>query len=171
MITVPFQTSPYLVDEVVQTLASDLLDLSWIDYAYCVAELGIDDENETFPMIYSQADYEYYDIRPDSEVKGYCFFTNNGFSGNLDDELIRYDLSLYVWCSLDLIGGTQDFTMSLVSDCLQILRDNECFNWVVEMKDPFSEFTALQYHENSMIMRKRAGFRIDFSFWGDNKLC
>jgi hypothetical protein len=171
MITVPFQSSPYLVDEVVQTLASDLLDLSWIEYAYCVAEMGIDDEGDTYPMIYSQSDWEYYDIRPDDQVKGYCFFTNNGFNVGGNDELIQYNLSLYVWCHLGNITGTQDFTMSLVSDCLAILRDKECFGMFVEMKDPFSEFTALQYHENSMIMRKRSGFRIDFSFWGDNNLC
>jgi hypothetical protein len=173
MKTVPFLTNPVLADAVIQTLASDLLTLAWIEYVYPIAETGINDEGNTYPYVYAEdGTSEYYALNPDDSVKAFSFFTNNGFQIGEPGYLNTYNFSLYVWCRLDKIQtNNNDFTMTLVNDCVIKLRENECFGLYVEMKDPFAEFTAFDYHENSMLMRKRSGFRIDFSMYGDNDIC
>lgn len=173
MKTIALLTSPKLVDAVVQTIASDLLNLSWMDYVYHIAELGEDEEGDTYPMIYLQdGTYEYYSLLPDDSVGAFCFFTDNGFDIGFDGELNTYNLSLYVWAKLDNILTTNnDFTMDLVGDVLIALKDNECFNISVDLRRPFDEFTALNPKTNSNIMRRRTGFRIDFSVYGEGNIC
>ena len=173
MKTVPFLTDPVLADEVVQTLASDFIGLNWLEYVYPIAQQGIDDDGKTYPMVYAEdGSSEYYRLSPDDSVKAFSFFTHTGFNAGDFGELNTYNFSLYVWARLDKIKTNKnDFTMELIGDCLGILHDNECFGCYVETKDPFQEFTALDYHENSMLMRKRTGFRIDFSVYGESNLC
>jgi len=173
MKTIPFLDISYLADAIIQTVASDLITLNWLEYVYPIAEQGIDDDEQTYPMVYVQdGTWEYYSLLPDDSVKAFCFFTNNGFTVGDFGELNTYDFSLYVWCRLDHIQTrNNDFTMQLIQDCLLKLHENECFGCYVETKDPFTEFTALDRHENSMLMRKRSGFRIDFSAYGDTNFC
>lgn len=173
MKTVPPLTNPILADAIIQTLASDFLNLNWLEYVYPIAQQGTDDNGKTYPMVYAEdGSSEYYSLLPDTSVKAYSFFTHTGFNAGDFGELNTYDFSLYVWCRLDKIQtNNNDFTMALIGDCLIKLHDNECFGCYVETKDPFQEFTALDYHENSMLMRKRSGFRIDFSVYGDSNLC
>ena len=170
MKTVPFLTNPILADAVVQTLASDFLVLDWLEQVYPIAQTGYNDQGETYPMVYAENGTErYYSLLPDDKVKAFSFFTCNNFNIGSWGELNTYNLSLYVWCRLDLIQtNNNDFTMSLINDCVVTLKDAECSEIFVETADPFAEFTALDYHENSMLMRKRSGFRIDFTIYGDN---
>jgi hypothetical protein len=173
MITIPFISNAVLADKVIQTIASDFLTLGWMDNVYPVAEQGEEDDGKTYPMVYAQdGSWDYYRLLPDDTVKAFCFFVNTGFDVGDDSILSTYRYSLYVWCQLDKIQTTNtDFTLRLVADCLDLLEDNECFDKTVERRDPFADFTALDYHENGMMMRKRSGFRIDFSVYGDSNLC
>jgi hypothetical protein len=174
MRTIPFLTAPLLADKVIQTIASDFLSLNWMEQVYPIAEQGIDDQDRTYPMVYGEdGTWEYYPLLPDDSVKAFCFFYPNApFEVGDFGELNTYHFSLYVWCRLDLIAtNANDFTMALVADCLTKHQNQECFGCQVELKDPWSEFTALDPHENSMLMRKRSGFRIDFSVHGDSNLC
>ena len=170
MKTVPQLTNPVLADAVVHTLSTNLHTLNWLQYVYPIAQTGYNDKGETYPMVYAEDGTEdYYPLLPDDNVSAFSFFTCSGFNIGNPGELNTYNLSLYVWCRLDNIHtNANDFTMSLINDCAIILKDAGGSEIYAEIKDPFAEFTALDYHENSMLMRKRSGFRIDFTIYGDN---
>ena len=172
MNTIPYLTAPKLADAVAMTLASDLITLGWLDYVYGISEIG-EDDNGTYPIVYLQdGTWEYYALLPDDDVKAFSFFTLNGMTIGFEGELNQYSFSLYVWARLDNIQSTNnDYTMDLIGDVLIKLKDNDCFDISVETRRPFAEFTSLDPHNNSMIMRKRTGFRVDFSAYGDNNIC
>jgi len=173
MIPVPYLTTPKLTDAIVQQLQTSLHELSWLEYVFPICEINEDDEGNTYPACYLEdGTTEYQSIMPDDTVRAFSFFVDNLFDRGRDGELNTYNLTLYVWARLDAIqSNANDFTMSLVNDVLGKLEDNECFNMATTLRSPFSEFSMLDQFDKSNIKRKRTGFRIDFSIYGDSNGC
>lgn len=170
---VPYLTSPKLTDAIVQQLQTSLHELTWLEYIFPIAEVNEDDDGNTYPVCYLEdGTWEYEALLPDDDVKSFSFFIDNGFNQGFDGELNTYNLSLYVWARLDSIEtNANDFTMALVSDVLGKLEENECFAVSTTFRNPFSDFTMLDQFDKSNIKRKRTGFRIDFSIYGDSNGC
>lgn len=172
MKAIEYLLAPKFVDDVVQQLRLSLDTLTWLEFVYPVAEIG-EDEGGTYPIIYQQdGTGEYASLLPDDTADAYAFFTDNGFDVGIEGELNTYNLSLYVWAQLgEISANINDFTMDLIGDVLAMLKENECFNFSVVTRDPFNEFTAMNEYENGFLKRKRTGFRIDFSAYGDSEGC
>jgi hypothetical protein len=163
--------NPRLNELIVADLVAELKGLDWLQYVYGVCEYGVNDDDETFPIIHD-SDGEYIDLLPDDDVMAYSFFEDNNMLIGVDGNLNQYDMSLYVWLRLDkIVADCKDTTKRMLGDVLLILRKYDVFGVGVDLKDPFANFTAFVYDDNSMIMRNRSGFRIDFSVWGEDNLC
>jgi hypothetical protein len=173
MRSIPYLSNPQFVDDAVQTLRLRLAVLNWLEYDFPLAQIGEDDEGQTYPVIYLQdGTDEYYSLLPDDSVKAYSFFIDDGYEIGFEEELNTYHLSLFVWARLDKITVIpNDFTHLLIGDVVSILGDAECFNISINTKEPFAEFTALHPHDNSLLMRRRTGFRVDFSVYGSSGFC
>ena len=170
---IPYLTSPSLVDSIVQVIQTDLHELTWLQYIYPIAEVGMGDDGATYPYCYREdGTGEYEPLFPDNTVKSFSFFIDNGFDIGFESEMNTYRLALYVWAKLDNITtSANDFTMALINDVLGKLNENECFAITVSTRDVFAEFSMLDPKDKSNVMRKSTAFRVDFSIYGDNNGC
>jgi hypothetical protein len=163
--------NPRLNELIVADLVAELKELDWLEYVYGICEYGATEDGDVFPIMYDN-DGEYIDLLPDDDVTAYSFFEDNGMQIGVDGALNQYDMSLYVWLRLDkIVADCKDTTKRMIGDVLLILRKYDVFGVLVDTKDPFANFTAFNYQDDSMIMRNRSGFRIDFSVWGEDNLC
>lgn len=167
MKTVGYYSTPRLAEKEVQTIRQAFdNNLEWLDNSYPLVMVVNDIED--FPAVYDGGDS--IDLRPNDSVDSYCFFEFNGLDVGNDNDINTYNLSVVFWCDLGDIDSarSQDYTWNLISDVLRILKDNDCYEISVNQDDPFERY---DFELDSHLMRKYAGFKVDFTVYGDNFTC
>lgn len=167
-----YNTNAKLHDKVVDVIRQRLdSQLSWLNYSYPIAEIGINESEEveyTFPQIYAGGG-KYYDIRPDWDVGAYCFFEFID-SRKLDEDNYEYDLAVIFYVRLDKAvpsKNNRDYTSELMDEVIAELRhptiDARVVSWDIRPETIFENYTDLDRIKTQGLMKYGTAFKIYFT--------
>ena len=177
MKVIPYFTTPLLEDRVAQTIRKKFdSDLSWLEYSFPIVQTGImesEEEEFTYPQVYANdGSTDYYDIRPDWDVKSYCFFEFNGAESIDEYDGKQYNFDVTFYARLDLIGYVQDTTTSLIKDVLNVLKspliEARNIGWTTDVDEIFDKYSDLHRIITQSLMRHGTAFKISFSVWDED---
>ena len=163
MRTIPTYSDPQMQDKVVQQI--NALLTSYVEYIYGIANIGYDEDGNTYPSIYyNDGSRRNFMLFPDNKVKSFCFWEFNGANILDEDEGVVYSLSLVFWGNLERIDGTKnyDFTSEIEQDIVQVLQGLDTENIVYTEDDVFANYSKYLEEERQTLMRPNTGFKISF---------
>jgi len=165
---IPIEKNKKLADYQIELIREKLNLLSWVGSSYPAVKVGVRENGDTYPQVYAQAKKrKILDLTPSSAEKSYCFFEKRGFEG-LESEN-TYKLSVVFWGQLNAINASieYDYTSTLISDVLEILRAKSCLNIEVTEENTFEKYN-LHESKKQFFMYPYFSFKIDFEITANN---
>lgn len=182
----PQITNPTLEAEAVQKLQNLFTaNLIWLENCYALVRTGFEAHQEEkkykYPQIYaglSNKKAEYYDLRPNDQLKSYCFFEVEApYEYNQEDQTAKYSLAAIFWYNLAKIDGRNyDYSSELIAHVLKVIRGSEYLTKVIDIKvekrpeEVFSKYSLNPLTDNQFLMYPYGAFKISFIFY-DNADC
>ena len=172
----PQITSPMLEVKVVQDLQNLFSPMSWLENAYALTKIGLEKTQEVtqfkYPQVYAgdtAKKAEYYDLRPNDNLKSYCFFEIDApLEYDQTQEQANYFLSVVFWFNLAKISGrTYDYSSELVGHVLKILKESVYQAKISDIKvekrpeEIFSKY-SFNEQESQFLMYPYGAFKISF---------
>jgi hypothetical protein len=156
---------------------------AWLETVYGLVKTGVVikmtpkgiEQRFRYPQIYlNDAGKSHLDIRPDSQVKSFCFFEQNSdvryeaYDQATHYGWLTYDLGIVFWLNLPKIDNRiYDFTQELLQDVLNVGLWRSPLQYQVENvtadSRPESVFEkySLDPAEKQFLMYPYSGFRLD----------
>lgn len=128
-ITPPAITNPFIYNEVINNLQTDVSALSWLDDVFPVADPGEYDfgngDRRIVPMVFAQdGTKNYIHLYPDGDRRGGCFFEleNGRQEFDLVNEETTITLNAVFYANLERVANrTYDFTDELAASALKAI--------------------------------------------------
>ena len=158
-------TTPILYDKIAQELNTELNALGHIDDLYPVCSMGYEEE-ETYPEVYKNDGSKVnFRVMPDTE-RSLSFFIITGDMVEIDEGMnFAVPMALVVWMNLLKVDPTKqyDYTAEIIKDVYNVLDEYGCYNFSVDVNNPFEGFTLLEKNVAQNTMRPYSAFRISFT--------
>lgn len=155
--------NPVMQDFVVQEI-NNLLT-SHIEYRFGIAQMGYDEEGNTYPSIYyNDGSVKNEMLFPDNKVKSFCFWEFLGMEVLDEDEGVNYNLALVFWGNLKRIDSSKryDFTSEIEQSIIKVLKGYGAVEISLEEEDIFSIYSKYLEEEKQTLLRPNTGFKITF---------
>jgi hypothetical protein len=174
----PPLVSPVLDQKAVQDL-QDLFnaELTWLEKCFPLARVGVMKTEKgvfKYPQVYAGNFFtkkaEYLDVRPDNNLKSYCFFESGEFSINREEEEADIPLSVIFWYNLPKLNGSKlyDYSRELAAHVLAVINESVYSGKISEIsvefnpENVFNKYSFLQ-EDTQYLMYPYGAFKISFN--------
>lgn len=140
-ITPPTLSNPFLYNEIIADLQTDIATVGWVENIYPIADVGEQqiDENTriTTPVVFAaDGTKNYINLFPDGKLKGLCFFELNGrYVIDFQEDTVTVPLFIVFFANLKNIANrTDDFTDELAATIVGALHSGTRSNDIPEVE-------------------------------------
>lgn len=145
-------------DTKISVLNTALTALGWIESVYGLVTTGVNTEG-TYPELDGVTR-----IMP--EGKSLSFFkVESAYNGINEEFEYETTLSLIVWADLTKVTPSKqyNYTSDLIKDCVNVLRENSCYDLRINLRSPFDGYSELDKEPYQNIALPYTGFKITFN--------
>ena len=145
-------------DTKISVLTTALTALGWIDNVYGLVTTGVDSEG-TYPELDGVT-------RVMPKGNSISFFKPEAQYSGINEEFeYTTTMALVVWGDLTKIDPTKqyNYTADLLKDCVNVLRENSCYDFTINFSSPFEGYSQLDKEPYQNIALPYTGFKITFS--------